>query len=137
MGTYVKILNSNDDSIEFYTDNGINDFSSRRQDITLSSAVGGDGVVFDGGSMVWVNPLVLTSYIYVFDSFDGMGLTHYSVLDGTQYINGVEDSRTPPFTVGVNGITNVTGKLVKFISFDEVKSVEYVLLDYETESSSW
>jgi hypothetical protein len=137
MGRYVKILNNDDDSIEFYTDNGIDDFSIGRQGITLSSAIGGDGIVFDNGSMIWDNPLQLTSYMYIFDAFDGAGFVHYSVFDGIQYINGVENSSVPPITVDVNGITNATGKLVKFISFTEVKSVDYALFDYELESRYW
>ena len=130
----IEVLRTDDTSLQFYTRDGITDYSMSKKTITLSNAIGGNAIVLTNGGMSWA-ALTVTAYNYVFD--DGSGIKHYAVIDGQLYIDGVSSVEAIPFVVSATGFSGVTGTIYKLAVYDENPSVADNVMDYENEAKYW
>ena len=134
MGYNITVLNTDDESLIFYTRDGLCDYTPTNSTIVLTNATSGNGIILSNGSMTW-DELSLTSYMYVFD--DGSEIKHYGYAKGVLYVNGVVNTDAQPITITATGVSGVTGTIIKLSIFNESKSAEYIKINYEDESKYW
>jgi len=132
MATTVKKLE--DPTVTFSTTDGIDELSGINAVSTTNSVIGKD-IVLTNGNITW-NDVYIVSYVYVYDADDGAGFAHYAYSEGIFYKNGAVVG-SHPIEVTATGILGVTGMIRNITIFNEVKSSEWVQLDFERESYYW
>ena len=125
----------NDESLILATVDGIEDLSPNKYALSTSNAIVGNGVKLSNGSMTW-DSITPVTVVLVFDPEDGSGIKHYVSTNGTVYTNAVETG-SMPFAITATGISNVTGTIYKLEIYNDAKSAEWIMENYEKESRYW